>query len=160
MSYLHTKFHENRISSFRGVAMTRFWDGRTDRQTGGRTDGRTGGRSDCIPRPAFAFGDAGKNYSFHFKKWRIQDTISDHWETCRKPRVSMWFFTDFLVINSKFPRVFTSENPENRNRVVSYFRETCGKRGVSMWFPLCLTQETWFLYGFPFVSLLKPEVAM
>ena len=30
MSYLHTKFHENRISSFRGVAMTRFWDGQTD----------------------------------------------------------------------------------------------------------------------------------
>ena len=29
--------------------MTRFWDGRTD------------GRSDCTPRPAFAFGDAGKN---------------------------------------------------------------------------------------------------
>ena len=31
MSYLHTKFHDNWISSFRGVAMTRFWDGRTDR---------------------------------------------------------------------------------------------------------------------------------
>ena len=29
--------------------MTRFWDGRTD------------GQSDCTPRPAFAFGDAGKN---------------------------------------------------------------------------------------------------
>ena len=28
--------------------MTRFWDGRTD------------GWSDCTPRPAFAFGDAGK----------------------------------------------------------------------------------------------------
>ena len=52
MSYLHTKFHDNWISSFRGVAMTRFWDGRTDRQTDGR--------SDCTPRPAFAFGDAGK----------------------------------------------------------------------------------------------------
>ena len=25
------------------------------------TDGRTDGRSDCTPRPAFAFGDAGKN---------------------------------------------------------------------------------------------------
>ena len=36
--------------------MTRFWDGRTD----GKTDGRTDGRSDCTPRPAFAFGDAGK----------------------------------------------------------------------------------------------------
>ena len=33
--------------------MTRFWDG--------RTDGRTDGRSDCTPRPAFAFGHAGKN---------------------------------------------------------------------------------------------------
>ena len=54
MFYLHTKFHDKWISSFRGVAMTRFWDGRTDRQTYGR--------SDCIPRPAFAFGDAGKNY--------------------------------------------------------------------------------------------------
>ena len=49
MSYLHTKFHDNWISSFRGVAMTSFWDGRTD------------GLSDPNPRPAFAFGDAGKN---------------------------------------------------------------------------------------------------
>ena len=48
MSYLHTKFHDNWISSFRGVAMTRFWDGRTD------------GRSDPNPRPAFTFDDAGK----------------------------------------------------------------------------------------------------
>ena len=32
--------------------MTRFWDG--------RTDGQTDGRSDCTPRPAFAFGNAGK----------------------------------------------------------------------------------------------------
>ena len=48
MSYLHTKFHDNWISSFRGVAMTRFWDGRTD------------GWSDCTPRPSFTFGDAGK----------------------------------------------------------------------------------------------------
>ena len=31
--------------------MTRFWDGRTDRQTDGQTDG--------VTRPAFAFGDAG-----------------------------------------------------------------------------------------------------
>ena len=53
MSYLHTKFHDNWISSLRGVAMTRFWDG--------RTDGQTDGRSDCTPRPAFAFGHAGKN---------------------------------------------------------------------------------------------------
>ena len=30
MSYLHTKLHDNWISSFRGVAMTRFWDGQTD----------------------------------------------------------------------------------------------------------------------------------
>ena len=30
MSYLHTKFHDNWMSSFRGVAMTRFWDGQTD----------------------------------------------------------------------------------------------------------------------------------
>ena len=53
MSYLHTKFHDNWISSFRGVVITRFWDG--------RTDGRTDRRSDCTPWPAFAFGDAGKN---------------------------------------------------------------------------------------------------
>ena len=43
MSYLHTKFHENWISSFRGVAMTRFWDGRTDRRTDRQTDGQTDG---------------------------------------------------------------------------------------------------------------------
>ena len=62
MSYLHTKFHDNWISSFRGVAMTRFWDGQTDGRTNRQTDRRwTDGRSDCTPRPAFAFGDAGKN---------------------------------------------------------------------------------------------------
>ena len=44
--------------------MTRFWDGRTDR----RTDGRTDGRSDCTPRPAFVFGDAGKNLADHIIK--------------------------------------------------------------------------------------------
>ena len=37
MSNLHTKFHDNWISSFRGVAMTRFWDGMTDGQTDGVT---------------------------------------------------------------------------------------------------------------------------
>ena len=37
MSYLHTKFHDNWISSFRGVAMTIFWDGRKDGQTDGVT---------------------------------------------------------------------------------------------------------------------------
>ena len=57
MPYLHTKFH-NWMGSFRGVAMTRFWDVQTDRQTDGRTDGR----SDFTPRPAFAFGDPGNNY--------------------------------------------------------------------------------------------------
>ena len=40
--------------------------GRTDGQTDGRTEGRTDGRSDCTPRPAFAFGDAGKNTSVKF----------------------------------------------------------------------------------------------
>ena len=34
MSYLHTKFHDDWISSFRGVAMTRFG---MDRQTDGVT---------------------------------------------------------------------------------------------------------------------------
>ena len=43
MSYLHTKFRDNWISSFRAVAMTRFWDGQTDRQTDGRTDEQTDG---------------------------------------------------------------------------------------------------------------------
>ena len=36
--------------------MTRFWDGRTD------------GRSDCTPRPAFAFGDAGKKNLIQVEK--------------------------------------------------------------------------------------------
>ena len=48
MSYLHTKFHDNWISSFRGVAMTRFWDGRTDGQTDGRTDRRKDGQTDGV----------------------------------------------------------------------------------------------------------------
>ena len=39
--------------------MTRFWDGRTD------------GRSDCTPRPAFAFGNAGKNKQFQVTCNRI-----------------------------------------------------------------------------------------
>ena len=47
MFYLHSKFHDNWISSFRGDF---------------GTDGRTDGRSDCTARPAFAFGDAVKNY--------------------------------------------------------------------------------------------------
>ena len=42
--------------------MTRFWDGRTDRQTDGQ--------SDCTPRPAFAFGDPGKN---------VHDTLTGCW---------------------------------------------------------------------------------
>ena len=37
MSYLHTKFYDKWIGSGRGVAMTRFWDGWTDRQTDGVT---------------------------------------------------------------------------------------------------------------------------
>ena len=37
MFYIHTNFHDNWISSFRGVAMTRFWDERTDGQTDGVT---------------------------------------------------------------------------------------------------------------------------
>ena len=48
MSYLHTKFHDNWINSFRGVAMTRFWDGRTDRRTDRQTDGRTDGQTDGV----------------------------------------------------------------------------------------------------------------
>ena len=36
--------------------MTRFLDGRTD------------GRSDCTPRPAFAFGDAGKKTAIKWLK--------------------------------------------------------------------------------------------
>ena len=41
MSYLHTKFHDNWISSFTGVAMTRFWDERTDRQMDRQAEGVT-----------------------------------------------------------------------------------------------------------------------
>ena len=37
MTFLPNKFHDNWISSFRGVAMTRFWDGRTDGQTDRQT---------------------------------------------------------------------------------------------------------------------------
>ena len=74
ISYLHTKFPENRISSFRGVPMIRFWDGRTDRQTDGRTDGRTDRLSDPTPRPSFAFGDAGKKYNVPNNK-TLQDIL-------------------------------------------------------------------------------------
>ena len=75
MSYLHTKFYDNWISSFRGIAMTRFWEGQTDR----RADS---GRSDCTPRPAFAFGKAGKNMQQQLhcqmlcnKIWRMNFTL-------------------------------------------------------------------------------------
>ena len=47
MFYLHTKFHDKWISSFR-VAMTRFWDGRTDGQTNRQTDGQTDGYADGV----------------------------------------------------------------------------------------------------------------
>ena len=53
MSYLHIKFRDNWISSFTGVAMTRFCDGRKDRQT---ADGVT--RLLDLLSP---FSDAGKN---------------------------------------------------------------------------------------------------
>ena len=60
MFYLHTKFHDKWISSFRGV----------DFGTDGRTDGQTD-----TPRPAFAFGDAGnksnKLVSYRFPGWMV-----------------------------------------------------------------------------------------
>ena len=59
MFYLHTKFHDNWISSFRGVAMTRFWDG--------RTDGRTDWRSDCTPRPALPSATQVKSWEKKFQ---------------------------------------------------------------------------------------------
>ena len=40
-SRLHTKFHDNWISSFRGVAILGRTDGQTDGQTDGRMDGVT-----------------------------------------------------------------------------------------------------------------------
>ena len=52
--------------------MTRFWDGQTD----GRMNGRTEGRSDCTPRPAIAFGDAGKNSGLTKNKLLI-NTVKD-----------------------------------------------------------------------------------
>ena len=70
MSYIHTKFHDNCISSFRGVAMTRLWDGQTDGVT------------------AFAFGDAVKmtfsrvvlslKHHQHFKN-KTNDILGDDW---------------------------------------------------------------------------------
>ena len=93
MSYLHSKFHDNWISSFRGVAMTRFWDGRTD------------GRSDSTPRPAFAVGDAGKK---HENKFRIRTVSSlvkiNHCFVSKKVEYSLWFYKKLL--NSKFPHVY------------------------------------------------------
>ena len=62
MSYLHTKLHDNWISSFRGVARTRFWDGRTDGQTDGQTDGVTALLD-------LHFGDAGKNKINRALRW-------------------------------------------------------------------------------------------
>ena len=142
MSYLHTKFHENRISSFRGVAMTRSFmsifyvpRGITSTKMRGSkfpadmhnyiwcpiyipsfmiigsvvlelrwqefgTDGQTDGRSDCTPRPAFAFGDAGKNI------WRIfvcvcvcvRACINISYEQIRDFRVTylLWISEPFL----------------------------------------------------------------
>ena len=49
--------------------MTRFWDG--------RTDGRTDRRSACTPRPAFAFGDAGKKYFVHILDAMFQPSPSN-----------------------------------------------------------------------------------
>ena len=74
--------------------MTRFWDG--------QTDGRTAGRSDCTPRPAFAFGDAGKK---HENKFRIRTVSSfvkiSHCFVSKNVEYSLWFYKKLL--NSKFP---------------------------------------------------------
>ena len=43
--------------------MTRFWDGRTD------------GRSNPTSRPAFTFGDAGKNYNVYEIVFYVQISI-------------------------------------------------------------------------------------
>ena len=89
MSYLHTKFHDNWISRFRGVAMTRFW-----------TDGGTDGWSDCTPRPAFAFGDAGKN-----TEWWMWTIICNKAEFIfpflSQPMIEMWFTGHYRHFNNQ-----------------------------------------------------------
>ena len=82
--------------------MTRFWDG--------RTDGRTDGRSDCTPRPAFAFGDAGKKQisSLNQKSLPINLTkdIKQRFKTKKKPKTKRYAettlkpdFFNFIIQN-------------------------------------------------------------
>ena len=67
-------------------------DGRTNGRTDGRTVGQTDGRSDCTPRPAFAFGDAGKN---------DENTLATFKSTDAMPSVQIEFYaleTNFAQI--------------------------------------------------------------
>ena len=65
--------------------------GRTD----GQTDGRTDGRSDCTPRPAFAFGDAGKNLY-------LQSIACDIEECCSKYDIKIIDRDDWVVSDTVY----------------------------------------------------------
>ena len=109
MSYLHTKFHDNWISSFWGVAMTRFWDGRTD------------GRSDCTPRPVFAFGDADKNTSLailrHVYGCHMISNNPIIWKFCETAKIDLMtnfgFMTDLLIRYLKIVKL--APDPQNEH---------------------------------------------
>ena len=96
--------------------------------------------------------------------WKLEHISFLSGETCWKRGVSMWFTTDFLVGNLKFPRGFhirESLKPERSSFLskgnlsemwgfhVLSLMFTLGKLGVSMWFLLCLPWETRSPYSFP-----------
>ena len=81
-------------------------DGRTDGRTDRRTDGRTDGRSDCTPRPAFAFGDAGKNQNMivHQILWH---TLIHVLRSSRENVLPLTYIDDFFINTDRLP--FTSQ---------------------------------------------------
>ena len=89
MSYLHTKF--NVIGSV--VSEELRW------QDFG-TDGRTDGRSDCTPKPAFAFGDAGKKRARNLEQ-KILEAQKEKKEQLQKQRKKIREKSEEISIKEK-----------------------------------------------------------
>ena len=68
--------------------MTRFWDGQTDR------------RSDCTPKPAFAFGDAGKKRARNLEQ-KILEAQKEKKEQLQKQRKKIREKSEEISIKEK-----------------------------------------------------------
>ena len=121
--------------------MTRFWDGRTDGRTDGQTDGRTDGRSDCTPRPAFAFGDAGKNKA-------LEETTRLH-----KIKGSFSFYTcSVFVYMRNFHSYITTAGEELQVLIYDGHSWPLSSEGSSICHTCC---DTWH----PFTMVISEDVS-